>query len=426
MSSRVAVLTTFALLGFAGRARAQGDAAADTPSAPPEPMVAPAAPVSAVVATPFTLDVGPLPVEFHGYATQGFAISDHNNYYTLNSNHGSLRFTEVAVNATAQVTERTRVVVQVATVINDRTATPQLMLDFGFVDYRFSDAIGIRLGRFRGLNGLYSEVWDTDIARVPIFMPTSVYDAEGRQMFMNAQGAQVYGSLRSQHAGSLDYAGNVGALSRFTTQGSDVDLKLNVTGRVIYNTPLDGLRVGGSLLYSDGRSSTDVGPIATLGLIQAGIVPPTFNGIIPSTIHSVWRGGAFAELALGGWTLAGEYARMKVDSTVNDPTFAAQAPPGPNSEDFYVLTSYRFTDFFTAGGYASFHFADVKNRDGKDPAAHTFDYAATLRFDVNSYLAFKTELHRIDGVSQLIADLNRAGSTSPNGWLFAVRASAAF
>ena len=423
MSSRLQWATLAGCLTLSVTALAQ-EQEGDEPAPPPEAGTPP--PTPAETTTGFGFEVGPLPIEIHGYASQGFVISDHNNYYASESGKGSLRLTEVALNATSQVTERTRIVLQVASVINDDETKPGLRLDFGFVDYRFADAFGLRFGRYRVLSTLYSEVWDTDIARLPIFMPASVYDPQGRQFFLSSQGAQAYGSVRSREAGSLDYAVSVGALAPFSLGGGDIKVDFVSSARLIYNTPIDGLRIGTSGIYANGSSVTDLGAIATIGLIQAGLAPPTFDGRLGTSLSDLWRVAAFAELSLGGFTLAAEYLRMGFDLAAKDPAFAALIPPAnANNEDFYVLASYRFTDHFTAGGYASFHFEDYKQRDAKDPAMHSFDYAATLRFDLNAYLAFKAELHRIYGTARLIADLN-PGAKSDEGWLLALRATAAF
>ncbi len=417
MSSRLQALA------FAGAmvVSATGWAQDESPVTPPEPVV------DAAPATGFTLDVGPLPIEFHGYASQAWVKSDRNQYYTTESADGTFHITEAALNGAVQVTDRTRIVLQLAAVMNDLEARPTLQLDFGFVDHRFADAFGVRIGRFRNLTNLYSEVWDTDIARLPIFLPTAVYDPQGRQIFMNSQGLQVYGSVRSSSAGSLDYAASVGALAPFMLQGTSDDVDFMANARIVYNTPLEGLKIGGSAIFGESAIASELNPLQTIGLVQAGLVPPTFDGIIRSNMEGLWRFSAFAELNLGGWTLAAEYSHMSYEVTIDDPTLAVLAQPFSATPDgIYVLTAYRFNDSFAAGAYASAYFVDAGRRDSKNPADHSFDYAATFRYDVNSYLAFKTELHRIYGTALLDPTLNPEGPEGNTGWLFALRASAAF
>lgn len=416
MSSKARLIALLAATLVTAPAWAQeAPPALAAPEAPPPPT------------SPFTLDIGPLPVEFHGYVNQAYVKSDHNRYYHTESREGSFHLTEAALNAAAQVTDRTRIVVQIASVMNDVTPNPRLVLDFGFVDHRFSDAFGVRLGRFRNLINLYSEVWDTDIARLPIFLPSSVYDPVGRQAYMNAQGIQIYGSFRSDDAGSLDYAATVGALAPFQLSGVNDDVDFITNARVIWNTPIEGLRIGGTFMYTHTKLRNQFDLPTTQWLIAEGLVPATFTGEVTSTIDHLIRYGGFAELNLGNWTLSAEYMRLSLEAVADDPALAAVALQyESHPEDFYLMTSYRFNDWFTAGGYASVHFNDVHDRGNKNPATHNFDYAATFRFDLNAYLAFKAEVHRIYGTGLLDPQLNDGEPTSNNGWLFALRASAAF
>jgi hypothetical protein len=390
----------------------------ETPTAvSAEAVMAPPPPVAAPV-----FDTGPLPVEFHGYASQGYVISDHNNYYLSNTNRGSARLTDAALNATAQVTDKLRIVMQIAAVLNDSTPQPQLRIDFGFADYHFSDKLGVRAGRFRLLASLYSEVWDTDIARVPIFLPSSVYDPSGRQLFLAADGLELYGQLDSAAAGSINYVLDAAVLDNFTLNGLTDDFKWIGNSRIIYETPIQGLRLGGSLTLVGANTSQQLDPGTTAGLIATGAAPADFNGLLNLKFKDLWVTKEFIEYAFRGLTVTAEYQRIHANLV---PQGVAIPVSHLRNEGFYGMVTYRWVDWFTTGAYASFYYPDYFGRSTK-AAAHTFDYAFTTRFDINAYLAFKMEVHRIDGTSQLVNTVNPHGATSPDGWLFAARASAAF
>jgi hypothetical protein len=388
--------------------------AADTPPATIEaPVVTPATEV---------IDTGPLPIEFHGYASQGYAISDHNNYYLSNTNRGTFRLTDAALNAAAQVTDKLRIVMQVAAVINDNTPQPQLRIDFGFADYHWSDKLGFRAGRYRLLQSLYSEVWDTDIARVPIFLPGGVYSPLGRQLYLESNGVEAYGTLSSESAGSINYVLDAGVLDTYLSNGQTQDMRWIVNTRIIYDTPLNGLRFGGSYSRLGATSVTSLDPATSQQVVAAGLVPPTFDGNISLRYHNLWATKAFIEYSISRLTLVAEYQFVWSHLISNAQALA------PNivvrDEGFYGMATYRWTDWFTTGAYASFYYPDNKHRT-TDPSRHQFDYALTMRFDINAYLAFKLEGHRIDGNAQLAKNLN-TGTQTEDGWLFAARASAAF
>lgn len=379
------------------------------PDAPPEPAPA------------FVADVGPLPIEFHGYASQGFVASDHNNFFLNNSKHGSARFTDVALNASTQVTDKLRFVVQIASVINDAEPRPELRLDFGFADYRFSDYFGIRAGRYRILGSLYSEVIDTDIARTPIFLPSGAYEPINRQHLLSANGIDLYGTVPLGAAGSVGIVVQGGTLDDFTVTTTTIRPRWFVGGRVIYETPVPGLRVGGAVVALGGDTSTSLDSATTAQLIAAGIAPADFDGTLTFDIERSWLARGFAEWTIHKLTLSAEYQSVNAE---NESRYAFAPDNITHSDGFYGMASYRWSDSITTGGYASFYYKDRVHRSTA-PADHQFDYAFTFRYDFNAYLAIKAELHHIDGTAQLVPALN-TGTVTDSAWLFATRLSAAF
>ena len=53
--------------------------------------------------------IGNRPVQVHGFASQGYAYSNENNFLTMNTSHGSPAFTEGALNLSMPITDKFRV-----------------------------------------------------------------------------------------------------------------------------------------------------------------------------------------------------------------------------------------------------------------------------------------------------------------------------
>jgi len=73
-------------------------------------------------------------VDVHGFVSQGFAVSNGNNYLTMKT---TAAFTDGAINGAWR---------------------PQL--DWAFGDYKFKDWFGIRVGKVKTTLGLYADIQD--------------------------------------------------------------------------------------------------------------------------------------------------------------------------------------------------------------------------------------------------------------------------
>ena len=124
------------------------------------------------------------------------AVSDepfYGAYLAAKSQRGSFDFNEVGINFTKSLGERLRFGIQffardVGPVGND---TPRV--DWFFLDYRFTDWLGVRAGRLKVPFGLYNEVNDVDSARVPVLLPQAVYPILNRDLLLAQTGFELYG-----------------------------------------------------------------------------------------------------------------------------------------------------------------------------------------------------------------------------------------
>lgn len=332
------------------------------------------------------------PLEVHGFASQGFILTLKNDYLARDTTKGSFEFSEVGINFTKPLTEALRMGVQFFAQDLGPSGSYDAKVDWFYVDYRFADWLGLRAGRLKTPYGLYNEIQDVDSARVPVLLPQSVYPLQNRQTLFAHTGAELYGYVRSQSAGALEYRLFGGTIfldaDSFTPPGTGIELDVRIPlvagGRLLWETPLDGLRIGGS--------------VERLRLETTAFIPT----IAPVEIENrSWLWVASAEYGISNLMLAAEYARWDTEQTSNQPSVSA--PLESLSERGYVMASYRVKPWLQPGAYYSVLFPDVHHRSGREN--RQFDVAATLRFDINAHWLAKLEGHYMAGTAGLLNPL---------------------
>jgi hypothetical protein len=257
--------------------------------------------------------------------------------------------------------------------------------------------------------GLYNEINDIDSARVPILLPQSIYPTENRDFLLAQTGGELYGRLGLSTAGVLDYRFYGGTLF-FQPSPSPNSLfqigKLStpyvVGTRFLWETPLEGLRAGGSVQAL--RLDIDLfynqsiwGPLQAMGQL-----PIDFTGKVSAQIPAVlWVGSV--EYSAQDLLLAAEYSRWHVSASSTQPALFPNSSTMA-SERFYGLASYRFRKWFQTGVYYSALYPNVDRRAGRENMQH--DFAATLRFDINAQWLWKVEGHYMHGTAALSSTLN--------------------
>jgi hypothetical protein len=350
-------------------------------AAPPDEAVDPPPPVVMPTLT--------LP-EIHGFLSQGYVRTTGNNYLFQNSLRGTYDFTEVALNFTEQLTDRLRVGIQLFARDIDGQGTPyRIDADWAYVDYRFRDWLGFRAGRTKLPFGLYNEVHEIDAAHIPILLPQSVYPFLNRDLLLAQTGAELYGYVEIQKLGSLEYRLYGGTL---TTDTPAPPKGLTLTqfrvsyvggGRLMWQTPLDGLRVGGSV-----QTLKFVEDLATASGAPLDL---DFRFVL-------WL--ASAEYSFRDWLIAGEFGRWHAEVDTN-----TAAPAFTTNSRYYVMAGYRLRPWLTPAVYYS-GFEPHLARAPVGNAKYQHDIAATLRFDVNSFWLFKLEGHYISGTADLDSGIN--------------------
>ncbi|HEY2518323.1 MAG TPA: hypothetical protein VGI39_45955 [Polyangiaceae bacterium] len=332
-------------------------------------------------------------LEVHAFASQGFLLTSSNNYIDTSSKNGSFQFSEIGINFTKSLTDKLRFGLQLDAQDFGTTGNYNVKADWFYGDYRFTDWFGIRVGRVKIPFGLYNEINDVDSARAFVLLPQSVYPVQSRDYLLAQTGGEIYGYVRMGGAGALDYRAYGGTIYFSTNQIQiaspfqivAVNVPFLVGGRLLWETPLEGLRVGGSVQTL--RIDTDI-------LLQA----QPLNLEIPATL---WI--ASAEYAHHDLLLAAEYSRWYVKEDSSNARIVPSAPI-ETSERAYGLATYRVNKWLQPGAYYSVYFPNVDHRDRRADVQH--DLAATLRFDINPYWLVKVEGHYMAGTAGLTSTLN--------------------
>jgi hypothetical protein len=339
-------------------------------------------------------------LEVHGFVSPGFIVTTGNNY-VARTKRGSFEFNEVGLNFTVPLTDKLRTGIQLFSRDLGPIGNYAPRADWFYLDYKVDDWFGIRAGRVKIPVGLYNDTVDIDAGRVQVLLPQSIYSLSSRDFALAQTGGEIYGRVRlGRSAGAFEYRIYTGTVfidvrNQTTLSGSftDVDVPYVMGERLMYETPIEGLRLGASL------EAAKIDLNYTIPPNPQGIIPGPGNLELPLVIAV-----GSVEYAPGRLQLAAEYARSRAHIETTHPIPGNDPRKVTTNEAAYVMGSYRINDWFAPGLYYSLFYPDVDNRSGRDKSSH--DVAATLRFDINSWWLVKLEGHFMSGTALLNPALN--------------------
>lgn len=353
----------------------------------------------------------PSSLQIHGFVSQGYIKSSQNNYLGPSARkQGSFDFTEVGINVTQPLGDKLRIGLQIfARDLGPRgNYTPQL--DWYYVDYRFFDWLGVRVGKTKLPWGLYNEANDVDAGRVPILLPQSLYPVANRESLFAQTGGELYGVVPLGGAGKIEYRLYGGTIFVNTADASDAlkgfEVPYEGGGRVMWRPPLEGLQLGTSAQAVRFEFDFAPTPDERAQYESRGLLPPGSTGEVSAWLDAkLWV--ASIEYQRERLLLAAEYGRTYARYGTN---LAAPQLKIVN-EGGYALASYQVASWFTPGVYYSAFFPDV--HDGGRPgtplrgrAAFQHDVALTLRYDLTANWLVKLEGHFMHGTAGLSSALN--------------------
>ncbi len=332
-------------------------------------------------------------IEVHGFVSQGFILTMHNDYLAEGTTDGSFEFSELGLNFTKQLSDSLRTGVQFFAHDLGPIGNYEVKADWFYMDYRFQDWLGLRAGRLKIPYGLHNEVQDVDAARVPVLLPQSVYPLQTREILFSQTGGELYGFGRLGALGALSYRLFGGTIfldaDELTPAGAAFELEFQVPyvlgARLLWETPLPGLTLGAS--------------VQKVRLDTSVVVPSAVPLFVIESRSLLWV--TSLEYAVAGLMLTAEYSRWHAEQTSTN--LELSPPIEETSERAYVMGSYSVTSWFTPGLYYSLLFPNVSNRSGKENVQH--DVAATLRFDLTPHWLLKLEGHYMSGTAGLFNPL---------------------
>jgi len=353
-----------------------------------------------------------LDFQAHGFAGQGYVLSDGNNVNgPSDRSEGSVDFRELGVNASWRPLGALLFSAQMAGVHTGAAIDEEVTLEYGLADWQPLQGergrLGLRGGKLKLPIGLYNDARDNIFTRPGIIMPNSVYlETNGARAFgyYALEGGGLYGDwylgdhalyLEAVVAGAQELGDNAEIPILRMAASGDFELDQGVVMRVMDDYGGGRWRAALSWLTSDLR-------------YNPGSAAPPFNVAGDFEFDQ-----AVVSLQYNGPALSAtlEYvARRIVLDNLNAPsppvpsTRTAQDPGG-----YYAQVQYRMTPAWQAFVRYDEQFRDVHDRGGQEQAEtsptgqprHYYfgrDWTAGTRYDIFTNLAFWAEFHYVDGV----------------------------
>jgi hypothetical protein len=350
-------------------------------------------------------NIGSVPVQIHGFGTQGFAKTDENNFLTLDTREGSGALTDGGVNATARIGRKLLVGAQVYTRNFGNLGQGDVTVDWAQADYRFTQWFGVRGGKVKTVMGLYNDTQDMEFLQTFAMLPQSVYPTDLRDGTIAHIGGDVYGRIDVKAAGAIVYTAYVG--QRRDTYNGGYPYMLRGVG--IDYTEYGGRQIGGDVRWQ--ARDFQVGAAHMVGDIK-GTGTWTFAfppGSAPVTIAAEEHSNddhttqLFGQYAAGRVKIDAEYRNYYRDQQIfNDATNIVT-----DLHAWYLAGSYRVSSFLELGSYYSRSTLDAQlgafagQPPGAPTTGHVYDKVIAARIDINRFIALKLEGHFMDGVGNI-------------------------
>jgi hypothetical protein len=344
-----------------------------------------------------------LNVQIHGYATQAYIYTNHNNWNTADTSDGTAKWTEIVMNLTALPAPKLRIAVQARYFLLGSYGN-NISLDYGQADYKINEFFGVRAGKVKTPSGLFNESQDIDPAHVWILLPQSVYPISSRTTLLSHYGGVVYGTVPvGERFGKFQYRGFGGEQIVNADDGvlqperdNGTTFPSGLTGKIYggtlrYEPPVDGLLFGVSIEHE-----------RHVGAIVNGARTGTFDS---GPFDSVFYYANYQHRSL---MLAAEYNRFPPNPTSTFVGF----PPNSNPSDahnWYLMSTWKFKPKISAGAYYSY---SIDLKAPYDQNRYQKDWTLSGRYDVNEFIYLKAEQHFVNGTGINFSALDNSGGLS--------------
>jgi len=342
------------------------------------------------------------PVQIHGFFSQGYAVSDQNNYLTMNTSKGTAQMTDGGVNLTWKINHKLRVGAQAYSRYIGEFGKGRVTLDWAVVDYRLKDWLGFRAGKVKTPLGLFNDAQDQEFLYTWALLPQAVYPLDLRDMTIAHVGGGIYGAIGMKRAGSLSYQVYAGSMPSDPRSGYVYGIEdsgfrnVRDSGRgtgydLRWDTPLTGLSLGVSGMFQqrDLAGRLAAAPIA-----------------VSAKNYMNRRTAVYGQFSRGRWRFDGEWRHLKGLTRIYGLP-PARSRAGQDTTGWFLALSCRISKRVEVGTYRSQYdytplFTPPVLLTGPG-ANHIYDTTATVRFDLARFWNFKIEGHFMDGFGNLLS-----------------------
>lgn len=360
-------------------------------------------------------------VDIHGFVSQGYLISNENDYLSSESEGGTFEYNEVGLNLATNVTDNLRVGVQLFSRDLGDWSNNELIVDWAFGDAYLRDEFSLRAGKVKTSTGLWQDIQDYDFLRVWSILPTSIYDPAARTFGSALYGVQGYGTFDLGAGGLLSYTASVGDVD--ISESGDIerlflndtidsvdkaDINVVIGLHLEYEPPIDGLRLVGTFNIIDEMDYEISGTVYGVEVLPGPTFLPYAAEVqVEFEFHRYDIITLGAEYLWNDWSFYAEYSRTLSEYTITTTSLAGTDSQDEevDSDGFYLGAGYRLDDHWSFGGYFSGYWPDIDDRDGDDLAedfhAWRYDLAVSVRYDFNEYWLVKGEAHFVNGAAGL-------------------------
>jgi hypothetical protein len=346
------------LLAGVTASAAAGPVAAQDSAAPADPASAEAPAAPEAPETPAAPEESTWVdrIELHGFGGWAYGRTDTANHYLNGAEDGDYEHAQLALNISAQPTERVQIFAQLEWHSSEEEVENEV--DFAFAEISTAGTLRWRLGQVKQPFGIYNEILDVGVLRPFLDLPQAVYGATGFAA-ENYRGVGISGS-----GGRLEYDLYGGGLRTEldlpfdeavtgVEEEEDEVLRDVIGGRLVLNVPGDLLRLG----LSGYTGQTEDGDSYTAAL-------------------------AHAELLVSKLTVRVEGGRQEVEEESIDA--------------YYVEASWRFNPRWQIAARHDDLSSEVLS-PGADSLKDHRDTALGVSWWIGQNLAIKGEIHDVRG-----------------------------
>jgi hypothetical protein len=349
-------------------------------------------------------------VQIHSFAQQGFALSNENNFLSMDTSGGSFGMTDGGINASVALTDKFRVGAQVYARNIGQLGDYHVQLDWGYGDYKFKDWLGVRGGKVKTALGLFNDIQDMEFLQTWALLPQGVYPLDLRSNTIAHTGGDAYGEIPLKRAGSLSYTGYLGVRENDpygglyygdAAAGSPIQSFSGKTwgGDVRWRTPVQGLMIGGS--WSDQTMDLRVLVVSYGGA-------PLIDHNTPQHLTA-----GYVDYLRGKWHFSSEFRR-----NYNPETYIVLGATGQTDQSttgWFGTAAFRVTKWLEVGTYNSRFYVDAPQNPSNTASNHIFDQTVTARFDITSWWNLKIEEHFMNGYGDTYSSHGFYSADNPAG-----------